>query len=117
MNRVVITGIGCCTSLGWEQGGIARAFAGGCPAFAPSEALPGYSACPVSDLGDDAAYSRFSAWRHRRYLNRGAAFAVLSGLRAAASAGFMTRIFLLKAYFVSIQIPILLPYAGIIRFK
>ena len=88
MNRVVITGIGCCTSLGWEQGGIARAFAGGCPAFAPSEALPGYSACPVSDLGDDAAYSRFSAWRHRRYLNRGAAFAVLSGLRAAASAGF-----------------------------
>ena len=41
MNRVVITGIGCCTSLGWEQGGIARAFAGGCPAFAPSEALPG----------------------------------------------------------------------------
>ena len=88
MNRVVITGIGCCTSLGWEQGGIARAFASGCPAFAPSEALPGYSACPVSDLGDDAAYSRFSAWRHRRYLNRGAAFAVLSGLRAAASAGF-----------------------------
>ncbi|WP_417022774.1 beta-ketoacyl synthase N-terminal-like domain-containing protein, partial [Bilophila wadsworthia] len=88
MNRVVITGIGCCTSLGWEQGGIARAFAGGCPAFAPSEALPGYSACPVSDLGDDAAYSRFSTWRHRRYLNRGAAFAVLSGLRAAASAGF-----------------------------
>ncbi|MFQ8737318.1 MAG: hypothetical protein ACLSAH_16060 [Bilophila wadsworthia] len=88
MNRVVITGIGCCTSLGWEQGGIARAFAGGCPAFAPSEALPGYSACPVSDLGDDAAYSRFSTWRHRRYLNRGAAFAVLSGLRAADSAGF-----------------------------
>ena len=88
MNRVVITGIGCCTSLGWEQGGIARAFAGGCPAFAPSEALPGYSACPISDLGDDAANSRFSAWRHRRYLNRGAALAVLSGLRAAASAGF-----------------------------
>ena len=29
----------------------------------------------------------------------------------------LTRIFLLKAYFVSIQIPILLPYAGIIRFK
>lgn len=88
MNRVVITGIGCCTSLGWEEGGIARAFAEGCPAFARSEALPGYSACPVSGFGDDAAYSRFSAWRHRRYLNRGAAFAVLSGLRAAASAGF-----------------------------
>lgn len=88
MNRVVITGIGCCTSLGWERGGIARAFAEGLPAFVRSEALPGYSACPVSALGDDAAYSRFSAWRHRRYLNRGTAFAVLSGLRAAASAGF-----------------------------
>ncbi len=90
MNRVVITGMGCCTSLGWEEGGIVRAFAGGRPAFVRSESLPGYSVCPVSDFGDDAAYSRFSAWRHRRYLHRGAAFAVLSGLRAAASAGFET---------------------------
>lgn len=88
MNRVAISGVGCCTSLGWEEGGIVRAFADGRAAFAPSEALPGYPACPVTDFGDDAALARFTAWRHRRYLNRGAAFAVLSGLRAAASAGF-----------------------------
>lgn len=89
MNRVVITGIGCCTSLGWEQGGIARAFAGGCPAFAPSEALPGYSACPISDLGDDAANSRFSGMAAPPLSEPGMrALAVLSGLRAAASAGF-----------------------------
>ena len=52
MNRVVITGIGCCTSLGWEQGGIARAFAGGCPAFAPS-VFPffGMAAPPLSEPG------------------------------------------------------------------
>ena len=61
MNRVVITGIGCCTSLGWGDRAASRGrLPCGCPAFAPSEASPGYSACPVSDLGDDAAYSRFS---------------------------------------------------------
>ncbi|MFR6518031.1 MAG: hypothetical protein ACLUPV_01675 [Bilophila wadsworthia] len=59
MNRVVITGIGCCTSLGWEQGGIARGVCRRMPGVRPKRNLPGYSACPVSDLGDDAAYSRF----------------------------------------------------------
>ena len=52
-----------------------------------SEALPGYSARPVSDLGDDAAYSPFFGMAAPPLSEfRGAAFAVLSGLRAAASA-------------------------------
>lgn len=85
MERVVITGAGCCTSLGWEAGGIARSFAEGRTAFASDGGRP---VCPVADTGGDAASARLGAWRHRRYLNRGALFAVLSGLRAAASAGY-----------------------------
>ncbi len=88
MNRVVITGMGCCTSLGWNPEGIAQAFASGRTAFTSSETLPGYPVCPIADPGSDAAFARLSAWRHRRYLNRGAMLAVLAGLRAAASAGF-----------------------------
>ena len=85
MERVAVTGMGCCTSLGWETEGIARAFAEGRTAFAADGGGP---VCPVTDTGGDAASARLSAWRHRRYLNRGALFAVLSGLRAAASAGY-----------------------------
>ena len=88
MDRVVISGVGCCTSLGWEPECIARAFVQGRTAFAPSADLPGYPVCPLADPGEDAASARLGAWRHRRYLSRGAGFAVLSGLRAAASAGF-----------------------------
>ena len=88
MNRVVITGIGCCYPFRMgRRAASARAFAGGCPAFAPRSPA-GVFRLPVSDLGMMRRIPFFSAWRHRRYLNRGAALAVLSGLRAAASAGF-----------------------------
>lgn len=88
MRRVVITGLGCCTSLGHNAQEIAASLNAGRTAFAPSQTLPGYAACPVSNLGQDAALARFSGWRHRRYLNKGATFSVLAGLRAAADAGF-----------------------------
>ena len=88
MNRVVITGVGCCTSLGWNSGDIADSFARGATGFTESAQLPGCAVCPVTDTGNDAASARLSTWRHRRYLNRGATLAVLSGLRAAMSAGF-----------------------------
>lgn len=79
--------MGCCTSLGWNPQGIGQAFFSGRTAFTASETLSGYSACPVVEPGNDAPFARLSAWRHRRYLNRGAALAVLAGLRAVESAG------------------------------
>lgn len=88
MRRVVITGMGCCTSLGHTAEQIAASLRTGSTAFASSETLSAYAACPVADWGQDAALDRFLRWRHRRYLNRGAAFSVLAGLRAAADAGF-----------------------------
>lgn len=88
MRRVVITGMGCCTSLGHNPEQIVTSLHAASTAFAPSATLPGYAACPINDWGQDAALNRFLGWRHRRYLNRGAAFSVLSGLRAAADAGF-----------------------------
>lgn len=88
---VVITGAGCCTSLGHDGQSIARALREEHVTFAP--AGPGFpcpeqATCPVPDMGNDAALKRFQSWRHRRYLSRGAAFAALSALRAAQSAGF-----------------------------
>lgn len=90
MRRVVITGMGCCTSLGHTAEQITANLQAGFTAFTTSEALPDYAVCPIQDWGQDAALSRFLGWRHRRYLNRGAAFSVLAGLRAAADAGFAT---------------------------
>ena len=86
--RVVITGLGLCTSLGQEREAAARRLALGRPAFAMSPHLP-FVVCPV-DLEDDAedeAGARLKKWRHRRYLSRAGFFAVLAGLRAALDAG------------------------------
>lgn len=89
--RVVITGAGCCTSLGHTPQSIVQALKTERAAFAPAGprfSCPEQAVCPTRDMGDDAASARFQSWRRRRYLSRGAAFAVLSGLRAAQSAGF-----------------------------
>lgn len=98
MSRVFITGVGCQLGLGSDLETVGRSLAADRTAFAESAILPGQ---PVSgtrapedagffeDATEDAALARLKGWRHRRYLNRGASLAVLSGLRAAASAGLL----------------------------
>lgn len=91
--RVVITGMGCCTSLGHDQPAIARSLRAESTTFTtagPGFPHPEQVICPTRDLGNDGALTRFMSWRHKRYLSRGAIFAALSGLRAAYSAGFTT---------------------------
>ena len=85
--RVVISGVGCCTALGHDLGGVARSLREGRDAFRASGALEGLSVCPAEDWGQDEARQQFESWRHRHYLNRGSRMAVLSGLRALRDAG------------------------------
>ena len=85
--RVVISGVGCCTALGHDLDGVARSLREGCDAFRASGALEGLSVCPAEDWGQDEARQQFESWRHRHYLNRGSRMAVLSGLRALRDAG------------------------------
>ena len=85
--RVVISGVGCCTALGHDLDGVARSLREGRDAFRASGALEGLSVCPAEDWGQDEARQQFESWRHRHYLNRGSRMAVLSGLRALRDAG------------------------------
>lgn len=89
--KVVITGVGACTSLGHDFQSIACSLREERTAFAaagPGFSCPEQAVCPTHDLGNDSAFARFQSWRHRRYLSRGATFAALAGLRAAHFAGF-----------------------------
>ena len=75
--RVVISGVGCCTALGHDLDGVARSLREGRDAFRASGALEGLSVCPAEDWGQDEARQQFESWRHRHYLNRGSRMAVL----------------------------------------
>ena len=86
--RVVVTGVGLCSSLGWDEEGVRGSLAAGRTTFRESVHMPGVPVCPITDLGDDAPFAWLSSWRHRRYLSRAAFLSLLAGLRAAADAGF-----------------------------
>lgn len=88
--RVAITGLGCCSSLGWNRETVVRSLREENTTFRESNIFPEIAICPVTDLGNDKAMDFLSSWRHRRYLSRPAFFSVLSGLRAARDAGFST---------------------------
>lgn len=83
-HRVVVTGAGYVTPLGCGAD-LATCFRDDSPPFTPSPTLQGAACCPVT--GFDAAEST-GHWRHRRYLSRGALFALASALLAAQDAGW-----------------------------
>lgn len=86
-HRVVISGMGFVTPLGATPHDIVASLRRGDTPFAPSPVLPGAMCCPVNHFDDKAATG---GWRHRRYLNRGALFALASALGAARDSGYTT---------------------------
>ena len=86
MQRVVITGMGLCSSLGHSRTQVLVTLQERQNTFCHSDVLPDTVVSPVKTPGDDAAVARLKAWRHRRYLSRGGFFAVLAGLRAVDDA-------------------------------
>ncbi len=86
MQRVVITGMGLCSSLGHSRAQVVTSLHKRQNTFCLSDVLPDIVVSPVRDTGDDAATARLKSWRHRRYLSRGGTLAVLAGLRAVEDA-------------------------------
>ncbi|MCG8533294.1 MAG: beta-ketoacyl-[acyl-carrier-protein] synthase family protein [Desulfovibrionales bacterium] len=77
--RVVITGTGYTTSLGCTPESIEHTVRHDTPAFAASTHLDGCMECPV--VGFDLTTTT-GRWKHKKYLPRGAQFALASALRA-----------------------------------
>ncbi|MBL3582169.1 MAG: beta-ketoacyl-[acyl-carrier-protein] synthase family protein [Desulfovibrio alaskensis] len=82
--RVVITGAGAVTPLGHTPQDIRQSVLTGRTVFEPTSVPAGYAQAPAQFDADDA----LRGWRHRRYLNRGAAMAVHAARQAAGAAGF-----------------------------
>ena len=49
--RVVISGAGCCTALGYDLDSVARSLREGRDAFRASTVLEGLAVCPADDWG------------------------------------------------------------------
>ncbi len=82
LHRVVITGAGAITPQGNTPQAVVDAFRSGYTAFEPAPLLPGVAQAPAwFDVN-----SELCSWRHRRYLNRGAAMCVAAALQAARHA-------------------------------
>ncbi|MFV0423401.1 beta-ketoacyl-[acyl-carrier-protein] synthase family protein [Oleidesulfovibrio sp.] len=88
LHRVVITGYGAITPLGNTPDAICDALKNGQTAFECSAHLAGVAQCPADFCADTA----LKGWRHRRYLNRGAAMAVAATKQAVRSAGLQNSI-------------------------
>lgn len=84
--RVYLTGMGFVTPLGATEAEVLDAFARERTSFLYSPTVPGIVCSPADPRPLEGTVA--ARWRHRRYLNRGAALAVGAGLRAAAAAGF-----------------------------
>ncbi len=84
--RVFITGMGYVTPAGAATESVLDVLKHDRAPFARSPVLEGAVCCPAAPapLEDTSA----ACWRHRRYLNRGAALMLGAGLRAARNAGF-----------------------------
>lgn len=83
-NRVVITGTGYITSLGCTPDEIEKAVRLNTPAFALSTNLDGCIECPVADFDLTKTTGR---WKNKKYLGRGAQFALAAAIRAAKDSG------------------------------
>lgn len=84
-HRVVVTGLGAVTPLGFSPESMLESFRTGNAPFRASAVLPRAACCPVCHF-DAATATR--GWRHRRYLSRGGLFALASALEAAQDAGW-----------------------------
>ncbi|WP_027361774.1 beta-ketoacyl-[acyl-carrier-protein] synthase family protein [Halodesulfovibrio aestuarii] len=79
-NRVVITGAGYVTPLGSTPKEITNTVRHNTPNFIPFHDFEGCFACPVPDFSLTASTGR---WKNKKYLARGAQFALAAAIRAA----------------------------------
>ncbi|OBQ46442.1 beta-ketoacyl-[acyl-carrier-protein] synthase family protein [Halodesulfovibrio spirochaetisodalis] len=86
-NRVVITGTGYVTSLGTLPETILHSVQQNTPAFRTSEHFSDCMECPISDFDLTQSTGR---WKNKKYLARGAQFALASAIRAVEDCGLNT---------------------------